>query len=68
MMAPETCNASTSHDIDGATRLFFALTLDDYPRENISNFAIEALRLIKIMQGGSKKGRRRRDCNGLMMN
>jgi hypothetical protein len=45
MMALETCNASASHDIDGATRLFFALTLDDYLGENISNFAAEALRL-----------------------
>jgi hypothetical protein len=31
MMALETCNASVSHDIVGATILFFALTLDAYP-------------------------------------
>ncbi len=44
MMALETCNASSSHDIDGVTRLLFALSLDDYPGENISNFATEDLR------------------------
>jgi hypothetical protein len=49
MMALETCNASSSHDIDDANKLFFPLTLDDYPGENISNFATEALRLMKIM-------------------
>ena len=52
MMALETCNSSVSHDIDGATMLFTELTLDNYPGENISDFATEALRLVKIMQGG----------------
>ena len=52
MMGLETCNASVSHNIDGATELYYALTLDNYPGKNISEFATEALRLIKIMQGG----------------
>jgi hypothetical protein len=52
MMALETCNASVSHDIEGATKQFYALTLDVYPGENVSDFATEALRIIKIMQGG----------------
>jgi hypothetical protein len=52
MMALETCNASVSHDIEGATKQFFALTLDAYPGENISDFVTKALCLIKIMQGG----------------
>jgi hypothetical protein len=52
MMGLETCNASVSYDIDGATESFYALTLDNYPGENIAEFAIEALRLIEIMQGG----------------
>jgi hypothetical protein len=52
MMGLETCNASLSYDIDGATESFYALTLDNYPGEYIAEFATEALRLIKIMQGG----------------
>ncbi|KAI2512823.1 hypothetical protein MHU86_1612 [Fragilaria crotonensis] len=52
IMALETCNASVSHDIDGATTAFGALTLDSYPGENVSDFSTEALRLIKVMQGG----------------
>ena len=52
MMDLETCNSSVSHDIDGATMLFTELTLDNYPGENIANFATEALQLVKIIQGG----------------
>ena len=52
MMALETCNASVSHDIDGAMMLFTELTLDHYSGENIADFAAEALQLVKIMQGG----------------
>ena len=52
MMALEACNASVSHDIDGAMMLFTELTLDHYSGENIADFATEALRLVKIMQGG----------------
>ena len=51
-MALETCNASVSHDIDGAATAFGALTLDTYPGENVSDFSTEALCLIKVMQGG----------------
>jgi hypothetical protein len=52
MMGLETCNASVSYDIDGAIESFYALTLENDPGENIAEFATEALRLIKIMQGG----------------
>ena len=48
----ETCNASVSHDIDGAAKAFEELTLDNYPGENITNLTTEALRLLKIMKGG----------------
>ncbi len=51
-MALETCNASVSHDIDGAAKAFEELTLDNYPGENITNLTTEALRLLKIMKGG----------------
>lgn len=50
--ALETCNASVSHDIDGAAKAFEDLSLDNYPGENITNFTTEALRLLRIMQGG----------------
>ena len=53
LMALETCNASVSHDIDGAGVLFSDLKLETYPGENISDFTTEALRLIKIMAGGN---------------
>jgi hypothetical protein len=43
MMALKTCNASVSYDIEVATKLFFALNLDNYPGKNISDFASEAL-------------------------
>jgi hypothetical protein len=52
IMALETCNASVSHDINGAAQLFADLTLDTYPGENVSDFANESLQLIKIIQGG----------------
>jgi hypothetical protein len=52
LMALETCNASVSHDIDGAATSFTELTLDSYPGENVSDFATESLRLVKIMAGG----------------
>jgi hypothetical protein len=51
-MALETCNASALHDIDGAAKAFEDLSLDNYPGENITNFTTEALRLLRIMQGG----------------
>ena len=52
MMVLDICNASADHDIEAATKSFGTLTLADYPAENIDDFATEALRLIKIMQGG----------------
>jgi hypothetical protein len=51
-MVLETCNVSVSHEIDGAAQSFADLTLDTYPGKNVSDFANEALCLIKIMQGG----------------
>lgn len=52
MMALEASNASVSLDIDDATEKFSSLSLTSYPGENIKKLAIEALRLIKIMEGG----------------
>ena len=52
LMALETCNASVSHDIDGAAQAFVNLTLDSYPGENVADMINEALRLIRIMKGG----------------
>jgi hypothetical protein len=51
MMVLETCNASVSFYIDGAMELFYALTLDNYPGENIAKFPTKGLRLIKVIQG-----------------
>jgi Zinc knuckle len=52
LMALETCNASVSYDVDKAEADFLALKLEDYPGENIADFATEAQRLIKKMGGG----------------
>jgi hypothetical protein len=52
LMALETCNASASHDIDGAAQAFADLTLDTYPGENVAKMSNEGLRLIRIMKGG----------------
>ena len=52
LMALETCNASVSHDINGAAQAFADLTLDNYPGENVANLSNEGLRLIRIMKGG----------------
>ena len=50
MMALETCNASVFHDIEGAKKKLEALNLNSYPGENVTEFASEAQRLIKIIQ------------------
>ena len=52
LMALETCNASVSHDIDGAAQTFADLSLDTYPGENVADLSNEGLRLIRIMKGG----------------
>jgi hypothetical protein len=52
MMILEVCNASFTFDIDGARTSLTSIKLVDYPGENISDFADESLRLIKILQGG----------------
>ena len=52
MMALEACNASVSHDVDGARIKLEAMTLDSYPGENVSDFAADAQKQLKIMNGG----------------
>ena len=52
MMVLQICNASADQDISAAKKAFKALTLASYPGENVDELATEALRLIKIMQGG----------------
>ena len=52
MMVLNLCNASADHDIEAATITCGKLSLAEYPGENVEHFATEALRLIKIMQGG----------------
>ena len=52
LMALGTCNASVSHNIDGAAQAFADLTLDNYPGENIAHLSNEGLCLIRIMNGG----------------
>lgn len=52
MMALEASNASVSLDIDDAADKFASLSLSSYPGENVKSLATEALRLIKVMQGG----------------
>jgi hypothetical protein len=52
MMALEASNASVALDIDDALDKFNGLSLTSYPGENIKSFATEALRLIKVMEGG----------------
>lgn len=52
MMVLEASNASVALDIDDALDKFNGLSLTSYPGENIKSFATEALRLIKVMEGG----------------
>ena len=52
MMVLEVCHASFSFKMDKAGKSLEALTLSDFPGENISKFSNEAQRLIKIMKGG----------------
>ena len=52
MMVLEVCHASFSYKMDEAADKLTALQLSDFPGENISKFANESQRLIKIMQGG----------------
>ena len=51
MMALEACNASISHDVEGARQKLEAMTLDTFPGEDITAFATAAQKLIKVMQG-----------------
>jgi hypothetical protein len=51
MTALEACNASAAHDVEGARQKLKAMSLDSYPGENITDFAADAQKLIKIMQG-----------------
>lgn len=52
MMALQASNASVALDIDDAVDKFSRLSLSSYPGENVKALATEALRLIKIMEGG----------------
>jgi hypothetical protein len=50
LMALEACNASATHDVEGAKQKLDALTLDSYPGENVTElFAVDAQKLVKIM-------------------
>jgi hypothetical protein len=52
LMALEASNASVALDIDDAIDKFSNLHLNSFPGENVKGLATEALRLIKIMEGG----------------
>lgn len=47
-----TSDASVALHIDDALEKFSRLSLTSYPDENVKGLATEALRLIKIMEGG----------------
>ena len=51
MMTLEACNASISHDVEGARQKLDALTLDSSPGKDIAAFSTAAQKLIKVMQG-----------------
>ena len=52
MMVLQVCHASFSYKLDKAATKFASLRLVDFLDENISKFANEAQRLIKILKGG----------------
>ena len=52
IMVLEVSNASVAQDIEKAAEDYKELNLATYPGQNISDFATDALRHIKIMQGG----------------
>lgn len=52
MALEEASNASVSLDIDDAVEKFSSLLLASYPGEYVKKLATEALRLIKVMEGG----------------
>ena len=47
----DACSTSTAINIEGAEKSFNALTLFDFPGENMSDLATIALKKIKIMSG-----------------
>ena len=51
-MVLDVSNASVAQDIDKAVQDFKDIDLANYPGQNISDFATDALRHIKVMQGG----------------
>ena len=51
-MVLEISNASVAQDIEKAAEFYKTLELATYPGHNIYDFTTEALRNIKIMQGG----------------
>ena len=42
IMALGTCNASVTHDVEGARKILETITLDSYPEENVTDFTSEA--------------------------
>ena len=51
MMILDACNTSAAINIEGAEKSFKALTLSDFPGENVSDLVTVALKYIKIMSG-----------------
>jgi len=52
MMVLDGCHASFAFKMDDAAKSLSTLTLETFDGENVSKFASEAQRLIKIMKGG----------------
>ena len=51
-MVLDVCNTSAAIDVKTANTKFYELSLSNFPGENISQFAVLALKCIKIMKGG----------------
>lgn len=51
MMTLDTCNVSAEMDVDAAKEKFKTLSLENFPGENVMDFATNALKLIKILKG-----------------
>ena len=52
MMVLEACNTSAAIGVKTAKSKFYELSLSNFPGENIAQFAVLALKYIKIMKGG----------------
>ena len=51
MMTLDTCNVSVQMDVTAAKASFKALTLDDFPGENVTALTTLLLKYIKVMSG-----------------